>query len=121
LKEGTMTAILKFNPGDHDAQIDALVRELANAPEQREKLLRALLGEPACRQVGLYPIPEGFKVSVVIPVYNERQWVRELVRSVQAVNSPTEIILVDDCSTDGPRDILKEMEQEGLKVVFQEV
>ncbi len=116
-----MSAILKFNSGDDETQIDALVRELNAAPQQRDQLLRALLGEPACRQIGLYPIPEGFRVSVVIPVYNERQWVRELVSRVQAVNIPKEIILVDDCSTDGTRDILKEMEQEGLKVIYQEV
>jgi glycosyltransferase involved in cell wall biosynthesis len=116
-----MTAILKFDSGDDPVPIEALIRELAAAPEQRAQLLRALLGEPACRQVGLYPIPEGFKVSVVIPVYNEQQWVREVVRRVQAVNIPKEIILVDDCSTDGTRAILKEMEQEGLRVVYQEV
>jgi glycosyltransferase involved in cell wall biosynthesis len=116
-----MTAILKFNSGDDNPQLQALLRQLADAPEQRDQLLYALLGEAACRQIGLYPIPDGFKVSVVIPVYNERQWVRELVRRVQAVHIPKEIILVDDCSTDGTRDILKEMEQEGHKVVYQDV
>ncbi len=116
-----MTAILKFNSDGDPTRIEALARELSALPEQREQLLRALLGEPACRQIGLYPIPDGFKVSVVIPVFNERQWVRELVRRVQAVNIPKEIILVDDCSTDGTRDILKEMEQEGLRVLYQEV
>jgi glycosyltransferase involved in cell wall biosynthesis len=116
-----MTAILKFDSADSSPQVEALVRELNAAPPQREALLRALLGEAACRQVGIYPIPEGFKVSVVIPVFNERQWVRELVRRVQAVPLPKEIVLVDDCSTDGTRDILKEMESEGHKVIYQEV
>jgi glycosyltransferase involved in cell wall biosynthesis len=116
-----MTAILKFDSADNSPQVEALVRELNAAPPQREALLRALLGEAACRQVGIYPIPEGFKVSVVIPVFNERQWVRELVRRVQAVPLPKEIVLVDDCSTDGTRDILKEMESEGHKVIYQEV
>ena len=68
--------------------------------------LQALLGEGACRQLGIYPIPDGFKLSVVIPVYNEEQWIREVVRRVQAVPIPKEIIIVDDCSTDGTRDIL---------------
>jgi glycosyltransferase involved in cell wall biosynthesis len=116
-----MSAILKFNSGNSDSNVDALVQALNANPDQRDQLLRALLGEPACRQIGLYPIPAGFKVSVVIPVYNERQWVRELVRRVQAVNLPKEIILVDDCSTDGTRDILKQLEHEGHKVVYQPV
>ena len=114
-----MTAILKMNPVLDDQTIEALVQQMAAYPEKREALLRQLLGEQACRQLGIYPIPENFKVSVVIPVYNERQWVRELVRRVQATPVPKEIILVDDCSTDGTRDILKELEQDGCKVVYQ--
>ncbi|MBM3994336.1 MAG: glycosyltransferase family 2 protein [Planctomycetes bacterium] len=93
---------------------------MAAFPEKREMLLRQLLGEQACRQLGIYPIPENFKLSVVIPVYNEKQWVRELVSRVQAVPIPKEIILVDDCSTDGTRDILKELEAEGCRVIYQE-
>jgi glycosyltransferase involved in cell wall biosynthesis len=117
-----MTAILKFNGGDDDGRVDALIEELAGSPARRLALLQQLLGVPACRQLGLYPIPEGFKLSVVIPVYNERQWVREIVRRVHAVPIPKEIILVDDCSTDGTRDILREMEQEGgVTVVYQDV
>jgi glycosyltransferase involved in cell wall biosynthesis len=117
-----MTAILKFNGGDDDGRIDALIEELAGSPALRLALLQQLLGVPACRQLGLYPIPEGFRLSVVIPVYNERQWVREIVRRVHAVPIPKEIILVDDCSTDGTRDILREMEQEGgITVVYQDV
>src|ERR1022692_2745486 len=92
---------------------------MAAYPDKRELLLRQLLGEQACRQLGICPIPEGFKVSLVIPVFNERQWVRELVRRVQEVPIPKEIILVDDFSTDGTREILQELEREGCKVVLQ--
>jgi glycosyltransferase involved in cell wall biosynthesis len=117
-----MTAILKFTGGDDERRLDELIQALANAPEQRQALLNTLLGDPACRQLGLYPVPEGFKLSVVIPVYNEKQWVRELVRRVQAVPVPKEIILVDDCSTDGTRDILREMEREvGVTVIYQDI
>jgi glycosyltransferase involved in cell wall biosynthesis len=114
-----MTAILKMNPLPADPAIEELARQLAEQPHKRDLLLRHLLGEQACRQLGLYPIPEGFKLSVVIPVYNEKQWVRELVRRVQATPIPKEIILVDDFSTDGTRDILKELETEGCVVIYQ--
>jgi glycosyltransferase involved in cell wall biosynthesis len=116
-----MTAILKMNPIMDKQTIETLAEQLAAFPEKREPLLRQLLGEQACRHLGIYPIPDGFKVSVVIPVYNEKQWVRELVRRVQEVPMPKEIILVDDCSTDGTRDILKELEQQGCKVVLQPI
>jgi glycosyltransferase involved in cell wall biosynthesis len=57
---------------------------------------------------------------VVIPVFNEEQWIRELLARVRAVPIPKEIVLVDDCSTDGTRDILRELEtQEGVRVVYQ--
>ena len=114
-----MTAILKLPDLPDDPSIEALAQQLAAYPDKRDLLLRHLLGEQACRQLGIYPIPEGFKLSVVIPVFNERLWVRELVGRVQAVRIPKEIILVDDCSTDGTRDILKELEAEGCKVVYQ--
>ena len=116
-----MSAILKMNPVLDEQKVEALVQEMAAYPEKRDLLLRQLLGEQACRKLGILPIPDGFKISVVIPVYNEQQWVRELVRRVQEVPIPKEIILVDDCSTDGTRAILKELEQEGCKVILQPV
>jgi glycosyltransferase involved in cell wall biosynthesis len=102
------------------ADLDSLVRHLAADPSQRQMVLRELLGDAACRQLGLYPIPTGFKLSVVIPVYNERQWIQELLRRVRAVPVPKEIILVDDGSTDGTRELLGSMEHEkDLRIIFQ--
>jgi len=46
------------------------------------------------------------KLSVVIPVYNERDTVEELLRRVRAVDLDKEIIVVDDGSSDGSREIL---------------
>jgi glycosyltransferase involved in cell wall biosynthesis len=94
------------------------VKELSLA--ERTELLHELLGEAACRHIGVYPIPEGFKLSVVIPVFNEERWLRELIRRVQAVEIPKEIIIVDDFSTDGTRAILKTMESDEIRVFYQE-
>jgi glycosyltransferase involved in cell wall biosynthesis len=99
--------------------VDHLLDQVATSPTRRLAVLRRLLGEAACHKLGLYPIPDGFKLSVVIPVYNERQWVRELVRRVQAVPIPKEVLVVDDCSTDGTRDVLRELEAEGVRVFYQ--
>ena len=101
--------------GDAERFLDQLDRD----PDQRTRFLTRLLGEGACRQLAIYPIPDGFKLSVVIPVYNERDWVREVVRRVESVPLPKEIILVDDFSTDGTREILAEFEAEGHIVVYQ--
>jgi glycosyltransferase involved in cell wall biosynthesis len=88
-------------------------------PAARLALLHQLLGEAACRQLGLYPIPAGFKLSVVIPVYNEERWIGEIVRRVQAVPIPKELVIVEDCSTDGTRDILKGLDGGNVKVFYQ--
>jgi glycosyltransferase involved in cell wall biosynthesis len=60
------------------------------------------------------------KLSVVIPVYNERKTLDELIVRVEAVNLEKEIIIVDDASTDGTRDLLKKYEErEKFKVIYQ--
>ena len=48
-------------------------------------------------------------VSIVIPVYNERATVEEILRRVLDADMRKEIIVVDDCSTDGTRQILENM------------
>ncbi|MDE0022554.1 MAG: glycosyltransferase family 2 protein [Candidatus Poribacteria bacterium] len=53
------------------------------------------------------------KISVVIPVYNEKATLREIiekVRSADVAGLEKEIVLVDDYSTDGSRDMLREIE-----------
>ena len=48
------------------------------------------------------------KLSVIIPCYNERNTIQRLVEAVRASPYPEkEIIIVDDCSTDGTRDVLR--------------
>jgi len=64
------------------------------------------------------------KLSVLIPVYNEHETIEELIRRVAAVDlgpgSEMEIIVVDDGSTDGTRDLLAQMRVPGLRVIEHE-
>ncbi len=72
--------------------------------------LQQLLGEAACRRLGIIELPEDLRLSVVIPVFNERETLHEIVRRVRAVPIPKQIVLVDDGSSDGTRDLLRQME-----------
>jgi glycosyltransferase involved in cell wall biosynthesis len=66
------------------------------------------------------PLPDPL-LSVVMPVYNEKATVEEMVGRVLAVPIRIELIAVDDASTDGSREILARLGQErGFKVVRQE-
>ncbi len=72
-------------------------------------LVQKLLGPLICRRLGIYHLPEGFLLSVVIPVYNEVATVAEVLRRVRASGVPCELIVVDDGSTDGTRELLEGM------------
>lgn len=61
------------------------------------------------------------KLSVVIPVYNEINTIGEILSRVLEVDLPKEVIVVDDCSTDGTRELLKKWEAEGKKLPKGEV
>ncbi len=59
------------------------------------------------------------KLSVLVPVYNEEDGVADVIRRVAAIPVDTEIIVVDDCSTDRTPEILAELQREiaGLRVI----
>jgi glycosyltransferase involved in cell wall biosynthesis len=60
------------------------------------------------------------KLSVVIPVYNERNTILDILKYVRAVDIDKEIIVVDDGSTDGTREVLRGMSDDTTKVVLHE-
>ncbi len=60
------------------------------------------------------------KLSIVIPVYNEIGTVDEILKRVGSVSQDKEIIVVDDGSTDGTTEWLKESAGEGVQVLFHQ-
>jgi glycosyltransferase involved in cell wall biosynthesis len=93
--------------------------EFGDDAERRNWLLTNL-GDTFCRKLGLFRIPESLTLSVVIPVYNEQKTIHEILRRVRAVPVNKQIIVIDDCSTDGTREVLKALEQQNgdLTVVY---
>ena len=66
---------------------------------------------------------EGYrKLSVIVPVYDERNTVVEIVRRMRAVDLSLEleILIVDDGSTDGTRDVLRQLADSTVRVIMHE-
>jgi len=60
------------------------------------------------------------KLSVVIPVYNEQGTILQVISAVQAVALEKEIIIVDDGSSDGTREVLATIEDPSVRVILHE-
>lgn len=59
-------------------------------------------------------------LSVVIPVYNEKNTLTTIIEKVQKVKIDKEIIIVDDYSTDGTREILNELKTDNIKIFYHD-
>ena len=89
--------------------------------EQQRLEVYAALGEAVVRDLGIFDLPEGFQLSVAIPVYNEKATICEIISRVRRVPIPLEIIIVDDGSDDGTRDILAVFEgEDDFQVIYHE-
>lgn len=61
------------------------------------------------------------KLSIIMPVYNEKDTIREILKRVQQADVADEILIVDDMSVDGTRDILREVDGQGsIRVIYRD-
>ena len=90
--------------------------------QHNRRRLDGLLGGGAPRMRGKTPLPvEQIVLSVLIPVYNERDTIEVILTQVESVPVRKEIVCVDDGSTDGTRGVLERLEAEGRihQLIFQ--
>ncbi len=93
--------------------VGAFLAEQGNgAAVDQFALLQQMFGDDACRRLGFCRYPAGFLLSIVIPVYNEATTIEKVIDRVRAVELPCEMIIVDDGSTDGTRDVLDGLRSE---------
>lgn len=63
---------------------------------------------------------DALKLSVIMPCYNEKKTIEEIIRQVLDVGLAHEIVIIDDGSTDGTRDILPTLESDIVRVILHE-
>jgi len=57
-------------------------------------------------------------ISVIVPVYNEEKTIGQIIERVHSVDIDKEIIIVDNCSTDGTHKILRDLHYENLRIIY---
>ncbi|MDB4670631.1 glycosyltransferase family 2 protein [Pirellulaceae bacterium] len=95
---------------------------LANI-DRTEQLVNEFFEEPASYQIDepQCDVPSQFKMTVIIPVFNEENTIRRVVGRIIQIPINKEIIIVDDCSTDGTGKILETLKShKDIKVVLKE-
>jgi len=99
--------LLDARPEQSDETIARITYTLADLQRLADLLAVEDGYEPAVRD---FELPRNFKLSVVIPVYNEERTIQQVLTRVAALPVTKEIVIVDDASTDGTRQILSQFE-----------
>ncbi|MBN2476929.1 MAG: glycosyltransferase family 2 protein [Pirellulales bacterium] len=106
---------------DSEATPRDLNHSAESVPRPSPQQVRACLGDALCRQLGVYPLPDALRLSVVVAVYNEKGTIEEILRRVRAVAIRKEIIVVDDGSTDGTGELLATLaDRDDLRVLHHQ-
>ncbi len=95
---------------DADAA-DAVICRIERTLDQLQRLSEMLTADPDYTiPPPEFTLPANFKLSLVVPVYNEERTIEHVLRRLSAIPVEKEIIVVDDWSTDGTREILRRYE-----------
>ena len=59
------------------------------------------------------------KLTIVVTVFNEKKTILKAIEDAKSLNIEKEIIIVDNCSTDGTAELLKNLKDDSIKIIFQ--
>jgi len=107
----------------NDLRENLLAALVADGLSQKEasRQLRSQLGDELADILGVVTPPDDFLLSVVIPVFNEARTCDQVIERVRKIGLPLEMVLVDDGSSDGSRDLLQTYtDDEDIRVILHE-
>lgn len=84
--------------------------------------MESLMGDDVCRRIGIYRLPVGFVLSVIVPVFNEHGTIEEVIQRLRSTGIPMQIILIDDGSDDGTSDDIDRLSgEESIVAIRHEI
>lgn len=95
-----------MNSSDGDGDENATHSPLRHFDTAWVENISAILGPDACRRLAIFSLPDGFRLTVLVPVYNECDTVGNVMRRLRQTGLPLQIILIDDGSNDGSSVVL---------------
>ena len=105
-------------PLPHQTMLDAVLARI----EDLQSLVADEIDQyQQARCTDLEPAATDILLSVVIPVYNEQTTIARVISRVAALPIPKEIIVIDDCSSDRTRQVLKQLaDVDGIRIILHE-
>jgi glycosyltransferase involved in cell wall biosynthesis len=84
-------------------------------------VMKPLIDERIIARKPKQGIIQAMRITVIIPTYNEGKTIREILSRVQSMQIAHEILVVDDGSTDGTREILADVDGQGpVRVIYHD-
>jgi len=116
-----MSQIVNIQKSQQSEATNDMLRQILNRLVDTSELVDAELADYSETYSSDEQFKEStYKLSVIIPVFNEEKTIGLVISRVAALPLNTEIVIVDDCSTDGTRGILSKLtDVPGLKIILK--
>ena len=95
--------------GDSAQEADPATQSAQSIQKNQEQVLENTLGKTTAEHLALKQLPPDFKLSVVVPVFNEASTIEQVLHRLFELPIPLEVLIIDDGSRDGSRELLSDL------------